>query len=77
MNVRNLGGTDWNNSWDRFARVRAKPHLDETDCMNSVRPISTMRKQRVGQANSVGLIAHLGETKIITIGNREFARPSR
>ena len=34
-------------------------------------------KQRVGQANSVGLISYLGGTKIIAIGNREFASPSR
>ena len=44
---------------------RAKPHLGETDCMNSVRLISTMSKQRVGQANSVGLIAHFGETETL------------
>ena len=34
-------------------------------------------KEHVGQANSVGPIAHFGETEIITTGNREFARPSR
>ena len=30
--------------------------------MNSVRPISVIGKQRVGQANSMGPIAHFGET---------------
>ena len=45
--------------------------------MNPVGPISAMRKQRVGQANSVGPIAYFGETIIIATGNREFARPSR
>ena len=65
------------NNNDEIDLVREKPHLDVTDCVNSVGPISAMSKQRVGQANSVGLIAHFGETKIITTGNREFARPSR
>ena len=62
--------------WDRCARARAKPHLGEADCLNSVRPISAKSKQRVGQANSVGPIAYLGGTKIIAIGNKEFASPS-
>ena len=44
--------------------------------MNSVRPISAKSKQRVGQTNSVGPIAHFGETEIIATGNREIARPS-
>jgi hypothetical protein len=51
--------------WDRCARARAKPHLGVTDCLNSVRPISATSKQRVGQANSVGPIAHFGETKML------------
>ena len=33
--------------------------------MNSVRPISVIGKQRVGQANSVGPIAHFGETETL------------
>ena len=33
--------------------------------MNSVRSISVKSKQRVGQANSVGPIAHFGETKML------------
>ena len=45
--------------------------------MNLVRPISVIGKQRVGQANSMGPIAHLGETEIVTAGNREFGRPSQ
>ena len=63
--------------WDQSARARAKPHLGETDCINSVGPILAMSKQRLGQANSVGPTAYLGETKITAIGNREFAGPSR
>jgi hypothetical protein len=63
--------------WDRCARARAKPHLGETDCLNSVWPISAKSKQRVGQANPVGPIAHFDESEIIAIGNREFAGPSR
>ena len=43
----------------------AKPHLGETDCMNSVRLISTMIKQTVGQANSMGPIAHFGDLEIL------------
>ena len=42
----------------------------------SVSLISAKRKQRVGQANSVGPTAHFGETKIIATSNREFAGPS-
>ena len=34
-------------------------------------------KEHVGQANSVGPIAHFGETEIITTGNREFPSPSQ
>ena len=63
--------------WDRCARIREKPHLDETDHMNSVRPISVIGKQRVGQANSVGPIAHFGETETLRKGNREFALRTR
>ena len=63
--------------WDRCARVRAKPHLGETDCVNLVRPISTKSKQRVGQVNSVGPIAYLGGTEITVVGNKEFTGPSR
>ena len=33
--------------------------------MNFVRPISAKSKQRVGQANSVGPIAHFGETEML------------
>ena len=55
-------GTTW---WDRCARVRAKPHLGEADFLNSVRLISAKSKQRVGQANSVGPIAHFGETEML------------
>ena len=33
--------------------------------INSVRPISAMSKQRVGQANSVGPIAHFGKTETL------------
>src|SRR3989337_486125 len=62
---------------DRCARVRVKPHLGEIDHMNSVRPISVISKQRLGQANSVGPIAHFGETKTLRKGNREFALPTR
>ena len=51
--------------WDQFARFREKPHLGETDCTNTVRPISAISKQRLGQANSVGLIAHFGETGML------------
>ena len=51
--------------------------IGDTECVNSVRPVSAISKQRLGQANSVGPIAHLGETKIIATGNREFASPSR
>ena len=57
--------------------VRAKCNLGETDHINSVRPISVIDKQRVGQANSMGPIAYFGGTEIIAIGNREFASPSR
>ena len=49
----------------------------ETNCMNSVKPTSAISKRRLGQANSVGPTAHLGETEITAIGNREFAGPSR
>ena len=70
-------GTTEATRWDRCARARAKPHLGENGCMNSVRPISAKSKQRVGQANSAGPIAHFGETEIVTIGNKDFARPSR
>ena len=63
--------------WDRCARARAKPRLSETDRMNSVRPISAISTQRLGQANSMGPIAHLGETEIIAIGNKEFTSQSR
>ena len=45
--------------------------------MNSVRPISVIGKQRVGQANSVGPIAHFGETETLRKGNREFALRTR
>ena len=45
--------------------------------MNSVRPISVIGKQRVGLANSVGLIAHFGETETLRKGNREFALRTR
>ena len=31
----------------------------------SVRPISAMSKHRVGQANSMGLIAHFGKTETL------------
>ena len=41
--------------------------------MNSVRPISVIGKQRVGQANSMGPIAHFGETETLRKGNIEFA----
>ena len=44
-------GATW---WDRCARARAKPHLDETNCFNSVRHILAKSKERVGQANSMG-----------------------
>ena len=54
VNVRHFGGTDNINSVSRCARVRAKPHISETDHMNSLRPISVISKQRLGQANSVG-----------------------
>ena len=63
--------------WDRCARARAKPHLGETDCLNSVRPRSATSKQRVGQVISVCPIAQFGETEIIATDNREFARPSQ
>ena len=53
-------GPTWSTRWDRCSRASAKPHLGVTDCMNSVRSISAMSKQRVGQANSVGPIAHFG-----------------
>ena len=33
--------------------------------MNSVRPISAISKQRLGQGNSLGPIAYLGETEIL------------
>ena len=33
--------------------------------MNSMRPISVIGKQRVGQANSVGPIAYFGETETL------------
>ena len=45
--------------------------------MNSVRPISVIGKQRVGQANSVGPIAHFSETETLRKGNREFALRTR
>ena len=45
--------------------------------MNSVRPISVIGKQRVGQANLVGPVAHLGETETLQKGNREFALRTR
>ena len=61
-----LGGTN-------FIRVRAKRNLGETDHINSMRPISIIGKQRVGQANSVGPIAHFGETETLRKGKREFA----
>ena len=51
--------------WDRCASARAKPHLGETDFLNPVRPISTEIQQRVSQANSVGPIAHFGETETL------------
>ena len=70
-------GPIWSTRWDQWARVRIKPHLDLTDYTNSVRSILLISKQRVGQANSVGPIAYLGGTENITIGNREFASPSR
>ena len=41
--------------------------------MNSVRPISEIGKQRLGQANSMGPITHLGETETLRKGNTEFA----
>ena len=44
--------------------------------MNSMGPISVIGTKRVGQANSMGPIAHFGETEIIAVGNREFTRPS-
>ena len=66
-------GSTTSTRWDQCARVREKPHLGETDHMNSVRPISVISKQRLGQANSVGPIAHFGETKMLRKGNREFA----
>ena len=50
--------------WGRCSRARAKPHLDGADCVNSVRSILAKSKQRVGQANSVGLIAHFGGNEI-------------
>ena len=48
-----------------------------TDYTNLVEPILVISKQRVGQANSMGPIAYLGETEMIAVGNREFASPSR
>ena len=45
--------------------------------MNSVRPIYVIGKQRVGQANSVGPIAHFGGTEMLQKGNREFTLQSR
>ena len=57
--------------------VSLQSHLSETDCLNSVRPVSAISKLRIGQANSMGLTAYLGETEITTISNREFVGPSR
>ena len=45
--------------------------------MNSVRPISVIGKRRVGQLNSVGPIAHFGETETLRRGNKEFALRTR
>ena len=45
--------------------------------MNSARPISVISKQRLGQANSVGPIAHFGETEMLRKGNREFVLQTR
>ena len=45
--------------------------------MNSVKPIFVIGKQRVGEANSVGPIAHFGETETLNKGNREFALRTR
>ena len=70
-------GPTWSTRWDRCARVKAKPYLGLTNYINSVRPISVIRKQRVCQANSMGPIGYFGETEIIATGNTEFARPSR
>ena len=66
-------GPKWSTRWDRWARVRAKLDLSLSDYFNSVRPISVIRKQRDGQANSVGPIAPFGDTKTLRKRNREFA----
>ena len=42
-----------------------------------MRPISVIGKQRVGQENTVGLIAHFGETETLRKGNKEFALQTR
>ena len=60
-----LGGTN-------FIRVRASRNLGETDHMNSMRPISVIGTWRVGQANSVGPIAHFGETKTLEKGTESL-----
>ena len=65
VNLGFLVGPSISTRWDRCARVRAKPHLGETDHINSARPISVISKQRLGQANSMGPIAHFGQTKTL------------
>ena len=62
---------------DRCARVRVKPQLSLTDYTNLMWPILVIRKQRIGQANSVGPITYLGATEIIATNTREFASRSR
>ena len=52
-------------------------NLGSTDYENSVRLIFVIGKHRVGQTNSVGPIAHFGETETLWKGNREFALRTR
>ena len=58
VNVRILGGTVWINSVGPMS-------LGLGHNVILVRTILVIVKQRVGQANSVGVIAHFGETEML------------
>ena len=77
VNVRVFGGTDMINSVGPMCQGQGKTStrfdglhkIGETDFGN--------KQNRVGQANSMGPTAYLGETETIATCNREFASPSR
>ena len=63
--------------WYRHDQLGGTDALGLGNNLISVRPISVIGKQRVGQANSVGPVAHFGETEMLRKGNREFSLRTR